>query len=492
MIRSDILGMNERNLSFVRPYNKKSAIKLADDKLATKELLAKTGIPTPRLYGVIRSVKNWGEFDGKKLPANFVIKPNRGFGGEGILILRRSVKKEKFLKLPLGKREWITGGGDILTFEQLESHILDILDGNFSLQGLPDTAFIERRLTTHPIFEGYTKRGIPDIRIIVFNKVPVMAMLRLPTERSRGRANIAQGALGVGLDVGTGVTTTAMVKVPRRKMIEKHPDTGQELAGLEIPEWDRILEMSIEAQLASGLGYLGVDIAIDKRYGSEILELNARSGLDIQVANLEGLAARLKRVRGLKVKSVAHGVQIARDLFGGDVERRVERVSNREVIGGIEKVKFIGEKGERKIEVLAKIDTGADSTSIDISLAKELGYGSIIDLMDERQLDYDLPKKEGEKIASELERQLRKENPSLSKVISVRSSHGLTLRPCVRLSFVLSGVKIYSRANIVDRKLLKYKMIVGRRDLKSFLVDVGKRNAAIAKKTKEKKKSNNK
>ena len=475
MIQADILGMNERNLSYVRPYNKKDAIKLADDKLATKELLAKTGIPTPRLYGVVHSVKDWADFDGKKLPANFVIKPNRGFGGEGILILRRSVKKEKFLKLPLAKRQWITGGGDILTYDQLQSHILDILDGSFSLQGLPDTAFIERRLTTHPIFKGYTKKGIPDIRIIVFNKVPVMAMLRLPTERSRGRANIAQGALGVGLDVGTGVTTTAMTKIPRRKMIGEHPDTGQELAGLEIPDWDKILEMSIEAQLASGLGYLGVDIAIDKRHGPEILELNARSGLDIQVANLEGLAARLKRVKGLKVKSVVHGVQIARDLFGGDVERRVEKISNREVISGIEKVKFLDMKGKKKLEVLAKIDTGADSSSIDSSLARKLGYGGIVNLVGDNELDPDLSDKEAEKESKRLSNQLQKQNERIARVTYVRSSHGLTLRPCVKLTFNLSGVKVNSRMNITNRSLLKYKMIVGKRDLKEFLVDVRKK-----------------
>jgi len=467
--------MNERNLSFVRPYNKKNATKLADNKLATKELLAKTGIPTPKLYGVIRSVKDWGEFDGKKLPANFVIKPNRGFGGEGILILRRSVKKEKFLKLPLGKREWVTGGGDILTYDQLQSHILDILDGSFSLQGLSDTAFIERRLTTHPIFKGYTKKGIPDIRIIVFNKVPVMAMLRLPTERSRGRANIAQGALGVGLDIDSGLTTTAMMKIPRRRMIERHPDTGQELAGLEIPDWDRILEMSIEVQIASGLGFLGVDIAIDKRHGPEILELNARSGLDIQVANLEGLAARLKRVKGLKVKSVERGVRIAKDLFGGDVERRVEEVSKREVIGSVEKVQFLDKEGQKKAEALAKIDTGADSTSIDQSLARKLGYGDILDLMETYELDPNLTDREAEREARNLADKLGQKDKRIVKVTYVRSAHGLTLRPYIKLRFNLSGIKIYSRVNITERGLLKYKMIVGKRDLKKFLVDIGKR-----------------
>jgi len=36
--------------------------------------------------------------------------------------------------------------------------------------------------------------GLPDIRIICFNMVPVIAMLRIPTELSDGKANLHSGA----------------------------------------------------------------------------------------------------------------------------------------------------------------------------------------------------------------------------------------------------------------------------------------------------------
>jgi len=475
MMQNEILGMNERNLHYIRPYNKKKSIRLADDKLASKELLIKTGISTPKLYGVLRTIKDFEDFDWRKLPANFVIKPNRGFGGEGIVLLRRSKKKEEFLRLSLQEREWFTNSGEIWGFEKLKSHVLDILDGSFSLQGLPDTAFIERKLITHPIFQNYTKKGIPDIRVIVFNKVPVMSMMRLPTEKSQGKANITQGAIAVGIDMSSGVTTTAMTKYPVRKIIDIHPDTNQKLSNFSIPDWDKILEMSVEAQVASSLGYLGVDIAIDKKHGPEILELNARPGLDIQIANLEGLAGRLKRIKGLKVKSIAHGIRIAKDLFGGDVERRVEKISNKEVIGSIERVKLFNKKGDKKIEVEAKIDTGADSTSIDIELAKKMGYGNILKFINKYRLDSLLNEKEADKLAERVKKDLNEAKISeLVDVVCVRSSHGLTLRPYIKLNFILSGIKIFSKANIVERGFLKYKMIVGKNDLKKFLVDVKK------------------
>jgi len=481
----DILGMNARNLAYIRPYNKKKAIKLADDKLATKELLIKTEIPTPRLFGVINTIKDFEDFDWKKLPANFVIKPNRGFGGEGILILRRSVKKEKFLKQPLKRRKWISSAGEIWDFEHLKSHILDILDGSFSLQGLPDTAFIERKLITHPIFKEYTRKGIPDIRIVVFNKVPVMAMLRLPTEKSRGRANVVQGAIGVGVDIGTGVTTTAVAKVKGHRVVDKHPDSGQELAGLEIPDWDKILEMSVEAQVASGLGYLGVDIAIDKRYGPEILELNARPGLEIQVANLEGLAGRLRRVKGLKVKSMAHGVRIARDLFGGDMARRVEEISGKEVIGIIENIVVFNRKKTRKNQIKAKIDTGAGYTSIDRDLAVKLGFKEAVKYYESFNIKEVLTREEANQLSQAgMEKKLTK-HKDIIDTAKIHSSHGTTYRMMIPLNIVLAGREIEAKVSVIPRKELKYPIIIGRQNLKEFLVDPAKKDSEITRKVKK-------
>ena len=44
----------------------------------------------------------------------------------------------------------------------------------------------------------------------------------------------------------------------------------------------------------TGLGYLGVDMVIDRERGPLLLELNARPGLQIQVANQKGLLRHLE------------------------------------------------------------------------------------------------------------------------------------------------------------------------------------------------------
>ena len=293
----DILGMNARNLRYLRPSNPRSAVRLADSKLKTKLILAETSIPTPKVFGMFKNAREIDKFDWDKLPENVVLKPNRGFGGEGIVVFS---KKEKG---PDGQPIWITNDGERWSIDDLRRHIINILDGNFSLQNIPDTAFFEEKIVTHRIMRRYTYKGLPDVRVIVYNKVPVIAMLRLPTKWSKGKANLAQGAIGVGIDMATGQTTTAAIKKPVHKAVSKHPDTLQDLKGLVVPYWNEILEMAIRCQEVTKIGYLGADIAIDEKYGPLILELNARPGLEIQTVNLVPLGARLRRLEGLKIRT---------------------------------------------------------------------------------------------------------------------------------------------------------------------------------------------
>jgi len=67
----------------------------------------------------------------------------------------------------------------------------------------------------------------------------------------------------------------------------------------------------------TGLGYLGVDIVLDKAYGPMLLELNARPGLAIQVANQAGLRQRLAIARKIAEQTDDHHtkIELARQHF---------------------------------------------------------------------------------------------------------------------------------------------------------------------------------
>jgi alpha-L-glutamate ligase-like protein len=470
-----LLGMNSRNLEFIRAYNRPRAKRLADDKLLSKRILKKNNIAVPQLIAKIKTIEELENFDWQSLPNSFALKPNRGFGGEGIVVVYGKKKPARNASPSdaggNNNEAWVKADRSLITVEDLRSHIRNILDGSFSLSGTPDVAFFEERLQLLKLFKPYAYKGIPDIRVIVFNKVPIMAMLRLPTKESGGKANLQQGAVGVGIDMATGVTTTAIVG--KSHFVEKIPGTQLSVSGLRIPYWKDILLLASKAQEISNLGFLGVDVAIDKNHGPVILELNARPGLSIQVANLAGLAERLKRVSGLKIKTIARGVRMGMDLFGGEIEEELEEISGRKVIGTVEKVKLIGKDGY-EIEVEARIDTGAGISSIDKNLAIKLGYGEAVKYWEDFHLDKILNTSEMEELSKNKTWKELEKHPDIVGVAKTFSSHGATYRIEIKIPLIMDSLPITSKLSIASRGNLTYPLLIGRRDLNKFLIDVKK------------------
>lgn len=452
-----ILGLNERNLKYIRTYNPSYNRKIADDKLLTKKILIENGIPTPQLIGEIKSYRSLEKFNFSKLPGSVVVKPKRGFGGEGIIVF---FSKDK-------DGNWVKADKTRYSTKDLINHIIGILEGNFSLKNRPDTAFFEERVLMHPEFKKYSFRGIPDIRIIVFNKVPVMAMMRLPTKESDGKANLHAGGVAVGIDIASGITTSA---VHHDKPVDRHPDSGVILKGFKVPYWDEILEMAIASQIHTGLGFLGVDIVIDRVKGPMVLELNVRPGLAIQIANSEGLKGRLERVAGLKIKNIKKGIQIGKDLFGGEVEEEIEQVSGKQLVGRVEYIIVFG-KDNVPLKVKAKNDTGAFRSSIDENLARDLGFGDVLDKFNQFKAAHSFSSlKEARKIKLLAQREFE-DIPGISGVALVKQSTGIDLRPIIKLTFQMSGITQSAKFTVAQRKNMSLDVIIGRKALKKFLID---------------------
>jgi len=129
--------------------------------------------------------------------------------------------------------------------------------------------------------------------VVLYKQVPALAMLRLPTRQSGGRANLHQGAVGAGINLATGVVHLAEC---RNRLIDQHPDTGEKIVGFQVPYWTEILSMARRVSAAVQMGYVGVDIVIDRRRGPLLLEANARPGLAIQIANGQGLLKRFAEI----------------------------------------------------------------------------------------------------------------------------------------------------------------------------------------------------
>jgi alpha-L-glutamate ligase-like protein len=282
-----LMGIGQRNADFVLLYNQRKFYPRVDDKLITKELALGAGLPVPELYAVVREEHEIAELHEKIAQREqFVVKPAHGSGGDGILVItgRRGDKYRR-------------SNGGFLTREEFEHHLSNTLSGLFSLGGQPDHVLVEYCVQFDPIFDNVSYKGVPDIRIIVFLGYPVMAMIRLPTRLSDGKANLHQGAIGVGIDIPTGLTKRG---VWGNEPVREHPDTEHTIVGLQIPRWEELLVIAARACELSQLGYVGVDIVLDKNKGPLILELNARPGLAIQIANGNGLLHRLRRIQQIE------------------------------------------------------------------------------------------------------------------------------------------------------------------------------------------------
>lgn len=278
-----ILGINARNAAYILDHNPRSLFPIVDDKLRMRDLCVKIGVPTPAIHQVISCAGML-----RRLPKllenldDFVVKPNHGSAGRGVLVI-------------VGRDggDFLRHNGERIALEQLRQHLSDVLSGMYSLGGHPDEAILQQRVCMHPAFEPISYKGIPDIRVVLYRNEPAMAMLRLPTRQSNGRANLHQGGIGAGVDLDTGRTNHAVLC---NRSVSMHPDTAASVIGMQVPYWRQVLDMSCQVSRAVGLGYIGVDIVVDAKQGPMLLEANARPGLAIQIANNTGLLHRLTEI----------------------------------------------------------------------------------------------------------------------------------------------------------------------------------------------------
>lgn len=282
-LRREVLGLNRRNQECLAALNPPPLVGLVDHKVRTKEVLQAHGLPVPATFGCYSRQRELGLLAREaERHAEFVLKPARGAGGDGVVVIAGRAH-DRLVK----------ASGSSLRLVDLVAHAADIIAGAFSLSQARDEAVLEHRLTPEPILAGFSPGGVPDIRVLVVRGVPLMAMLRLPTRSSDGRANLHVGGVGVGLDVHTG---RAVYAIWRDRRIRLHPDTQQPLCSLSVPVWDDVVLLAARSYEAIPLGYCGIDIVVDARLGPSILELNARPGLGIQLANRRGLRPLLQEL----------------------------------------------------------------------------------------------------------------------------------------------------------------------------------------------------
>ena len=351
-----ILWQNARNLNYIREYNTKFAKRLADSKLKTKDFLKTKWVAVPDTLFVFNKQEELIPDIFDNLDPPFVVKPNGGFWGKWILVFD---KKDV-------EGNYVTNSGKVYSIEDLLIHFSDILDWFYSLSWNRDKVVIEKKIELWEEIELLWKYGLPDIRVITFNMVPVMAMLRVPTSESHGKANLHSWACGVWIDIWTWKLTY----ITKHSKIVKSVPGIWDVRGIEIPWWDNILTLAVKVQQVTKIGYLGCDIVLDKEDGPLLLEMNIRPGLEVQIANMARLKDRLEKVGWIYVNTIEKWVRLWRDLFSWDIEEKIKNISWKKVVWGREYINI--HHNDKKFKYLTEIRINDTKSLMDKEFAKNV------------------------------------------------------------------------------------------------------------------------
>ena len=282
-INRNVYGMNRRNRELVLTENSHGAIDLANDKIGTKNALHGVGVPVPQSIAEISTYREIPKAFARLVERGdgFVMKPSRGCQGRGVTLFSRALSDQV---CPLHGAPW--------TPREFAYQVSRILAGEFTSARPVDRVILEEKINPDRDWIVPELPGPPDLRIIVYKGIPVLCMARLPTIASEGRANLHKGGVGLGIDLVTCRSTNAILK---EKRIQFHPDSGQDLIGREVVGLKDCMRIAALCAKGVPLGYMGVDIIRDRTRGPVVIEVNARPGLAIQLANRVGIEAAINR-----------------------------------------------------------------------------------------------------------------------------------------------------------------------------------------------------
>jgi len=351
-----ILGQNARNLTYIRWGDFALWKSLADSKLGTKKFLAKQKIAVPETLWIIkRHSENTLEKISELTPP-FVIKPNNWYGWKWIIVVDQKSAEGNFIA-----NTW-----KVYTPWDIYEHLNYVLDWFFSLSWGRDTVLIEKKIILMQEIDLLWSFGLPDLRIISYNMVPVMAMMRIPTAESDGKANIHGWACAVWIDIGTWKLTNIS---HRGKIVKTIPGIW-DVRWITIPEWDKVLSLVVGVQKATGIKFLWCDVVLDEQSWPLLLEINIRPGLEIQNVNLAPLKARLDRVEWVEVSSVEKWVRLGRDLFSWDIEERIKNLKVKEILWGREYLNLFHDG--REFKYLSEIRISLEESQISRSFLEDV------------------------------------------------------------------------------------------------------------------------
>lgn len=416
-----ILWLNKRNIDYIKKRNPKKQIRLANSKYHTKKFLSERGIPVPQTLWIIKNRKKLFQYNFSQLKTkNFVIKPNQWSKGRGVFIIKkiedqqsnankkkgrihkRLDKRQEFLysyKQELFEEQKFSINKKTITDKELKQQLVSIIDGQYSIGSKNDVILIEELIKPSKDFWPFCEYGLADIRVICFNLVPVAAMLRMPTKKSGGKANLAQWGIWFWIEISSGKIIAMKGKTTIYH--ESFPEEYGSFFHKKIANREDILLYSSSIQYFTNIWFIWLDRVLTPQW-PKILEINARAGLEIQNITLSPLENILSKIEDLNISTPEKGVEIAKSLFS--IEKTTEIPTAKTVyLSQPWKVKYIKQDDSGDFDVIASVNTKKKRNYISKSLANKL--------------------KQSQKVSLELGNGIIIKEPNLHKSLTIKGNH---------------------------------------------------------------------
>ena len=217
--------LNRRNIGYISKYNDRRLYPLVDGKQAADQAAVSRSTVWPRqeMIGKVAS-----QFEVERVVdmvrdrAGFVIKPAKGSGGKGILVIEHhdgeefcEAQRRRASRVPTWSATSPTSCQDFIRWaaHRMWRWVEGFISFNQPWPSSPE--------------------GVPDIRVMVFKGYPVMAMMRLSTAAWMARPTFTRGQSVSGWISGQAGPCAACSMI-----VHSSPtDTGHDLFSLKVPRW---------------------------------------------------------------------------------------------------------------------------------------------------------------------------------------------------------------------------------------------------------------
>lgn len=185
---------------------------------------------------------------------------------------------------------------------------------------LTEPSICEEFIVQHDILNQLNPGSVNTVRILTLRKDDsvevISASLRIGNNKERIVDNMRKGGIGAQVDVETGIIITYGYDYDGNKFIS-HPTTGCNILGLQLPNWDKVIELvkTAHSELPQ-CELLGWDIAMTQK-GADIIEANTAPGpMLTQFMDLEPKGEQLiKKAKENKKARIVHGKKRSRKEF---------------------------------------------------------------------------------------------------------------------------------------------------------------------------------